>query len=115
HSAVINKGMQVYDPLRDGTGLVGTQYIHASEIFNGSKSSHNNMLFTHFAGSMAKINAYNGRQQLGSQPHGDCQREKKCLQHRAMKIHVKGENQDHQYQRDLEQEVSEIADSRFEI
>ena len=75
----IQGGMQAHRSFCQGARLVGTEYVHASEVFNGGKPFHNNFVACHGFRAMGQIDTDDGRQQLRRQPHRQGQGKEKSL------------------------------------
>src|SRR5271157_1320693 len=66
--------------LGDGTGLVGAQYIHRSEVLDGIEALDNDFLLRHVEGALGQVDRHDHGQHFGGQPNSYCHGKQKCFQ-----------------------------------
>src|SRR4030043_660160 len=52
-----HEGMQMHDSFSQSTGLVRTEYIHTTEVFNGGQTFDDDLLLCHTSSSMRQVDA----------------------------------------------------------
>ncbi len=107
--------MQTHRSFGQGSRLIGTEHIHAPEVFYGCQPLDNDLLLGHLFGAVGQVDADNGRQQLRCQPDRQRQGKKKGFKNGPMKVDIHGKNNDHQGQGHFEQEKAEPADALFKL